>query len=148
MKCAVIAELLHHLIDCRCIQPVIPVVVADGGFDRFLAGCVRLIGSAVGGVDFNYCAGRDRETKLIATLRSPKTGRRMDVITDQPGVQCYTGQGLDHTGKGGVHYGPYAGVCLETQHYPDAIHQPHFESYVLRPQDKYDTFTIFRFTAE
>ena len=101
-----------------------------------------------GGVDFNYCAGRDRETKLIATLRSPKTGRRMDVITDQPGVQCYTGQGLDHTGKGGVHYGPYAGVCLETQHYPDAIHQPHFESYVLRPQDKYDTFTIFRFTAE
>ena len=101
-----------------------------------------------GGVDFNYCAGRDRETKLIATLRSPKTGRRMDVITDQPGVQCYTGQGLDHTGKGGVHYGPYAGVCLETQHYPDAIHRPHFESYVLRPQDKYDTFTIFRFTAE
>ncbi len=101
-----------------------------------------------GGVDFNYCAGRNRETKLIATLRSPKTGRRMDVITDQPGVQCYTGQGLNHTGKGGVHYGPYAGVCLETQHYPDAIHQPHFESYVLRPQDKYDTFTIFRFTAE
>lgn len=101
-----------------------------------------------GGVDFNFCAGRDRETKVIATLRSPKTGRRMDVITDQPGVQCYTGQGLDNTGKGGVHYGRYAGVCLETQHYPDAIHHPHFESYVLRPQDKYDTFTIYRFTAE
>ena len=72
----------------------------------------------------------------------------MDVITDQPGVQCYTAQGLDNTGKGGVHYGPYAGVCLETQHYPDAIHQPHFESYVLRPQDKYDTFTISRFPVE
>ena len=41
-------RLPHHLIDCRCIQPVIPVVVADGGFDRFLAGRVRLIGSAVG----------------------------------------------------------------------------------------------------
>ena len=48
MKRAVIAKLLHHLIDCRCIQPVIPVVVADGGFDRILAGRVRLIGSAVG----------------------------------------------------------------------------------------------------
>ena len=104
--------------------------------------------AAAKGVDFNYAAGRDKETKLIATLRSPKTGRRMDVITDQPGVQCYTGQGLNHTGKGGVHYGPYAGVCLETQHYPDAIHQPHFESYVLRPQDTYDTFTIYKFSVE
>lgn len=44
-----IAELLHHLIDRRCIQPVIPVVVTDGGFNRFLAGRVRLIGCAVGG---------------------------------------------------------------------------------------------------
>ena len=47
MERAVIAELLHYLIDHCCIQPVIPVVVADGGFDSFLAGCVRLIGSAV-----------------------------------------------------------------------------------------------------
>ena len=98
-----------------------------------------------GGVDFNYCAGRDRETKLIATLYSPKTDRVMDVITDQPGVQCYTGQGLDVDGKGGVHYGKYAGLCLETQHYPDAIHHPEFASVVLRPQDTYDTFTIYRF---
>ena len=103
---------------------------------------------AAGGVDFNYCAGRDRETKTIAVLRSPKTGRRMEVVTDQPGVQCYTGQGLHHTGKGGVRYGPYAGVCLETQHYPDAIHQPFFPSVVLRPQDRYDSFTIFRFRVE
>ena len=98
-----------------------------------------------GGVDFNYCAGRDRETKLIATLYSPNTGRAMDVITDQPGVQCYTGQGLDVTGKDGVHYGKYAGVCLETQHYPDAIHHPEFPSIVVRPQDTYDTFTIYKF---
>ena len=48
MKRAVIAKLLHHLIDRRCIQPVIPVVVTDGGFDSFLAGCVCLIGCAVG----------------------------------------------------------------------------------------------------
>ena len=48
VKCAVIAELLHHLIDRRCIQPVIPVVVTDGSFNRFLAGCVCLIGCAAG----------------------------------------------------------------------------------------------------
>ncbi len=100
---------------------------------------------AAGGVDFNYCAGRDRETKLIATLYSPKTGRVMDVITDQPGVQCYTGQGLNVTGKSGVHYGHHAGLCLETQHYPDAIHHPEFPSIVVRPQDTYDTCTIYRF---
>ena len=98
-----------------------------------------------GGVDFNYCAGRDRETKVIATLYSPKTGRCMDVITDQPGVQCYTGNGLNVDGKDGVHYGKYAGLCLETQHYPDAIHHPEFPSVVLRPQDTYDTCTIYRF---
>ena len=98
-----------------------------------------------GGVDFNYCAGRDRETKCIATLYSPKTGRVMDVITDQPGVQCYTGQQLNVPGKDGVHYGAFAGLCLETQHYPDAIHHPEFPSVVVRPQDSYDTFTVYRF---
>ncbi len=101
--------------------------------------------SAAGGVDFNYCAGRDRETKLIATLYSPKTGRVMEVVTDQPGVQCYTGQGLHHTGKDGVPYGRFGGLCLETQHYPDGIHHPHFPSVVLRPQDTYDTLTVYRF---
>ena len=100
---------------------------------------------AAGGVDFNYCAGRDRETKVIATLYSPKTGIVMDTITDQPGVQCYTGQFLDVVGKDGVHYGPFAGLCLETQHYPDAVHHTEFPSIVLRPQDTYDTFTIYRF---
>lgn len=98
-----------------------------------------------GGVDFNFCAGRDRETKRIASVYAPRSGRTMDVITDQPGVQCYTGNNLNHDGKDGVHYGPYAGLCLETQHYQDSIHQPHFPSIVLRPEDVYDTLTVYRF---
>ncbi len=73
---------------------------------------------AAGGVDFNYCAGSDRQTKRIAVLYSPKTGREMTVITDLPGVQVYTGQGLHQTGKGGVRYHAYSGLCLETQRYP------------------------------
>ena len=101
--------------------------------------------AAACGIDFNYCAGRDRETKLIATLYSPKTGRVMDVITDQPGVQCYTGNHVNVDAKGSVHYGRHSGICLETQHYPDAIHHPEFPTIVLRPQDTYDTFTISRF---
>ncbi len=99
------------------------------------------------GVDINYCAGRDRETKTIATLYAPKSGRVMDVITDQPGVQCYTGNHLDYPNgcKGGAVYTAFSGMCLETQHYQDAIHHPHFPSIVLRPQDTYDTFTVYRF---
>ena len=75
-----------------------------------------------GGVDFNYCAGKDHEYKLIATLYSPATGREMQTFTDLPGVQVYTGQGLNQPGKGGVQYQKYAGMCLETQRYPDSVH--------------------------
>ena len=100
-----------------------------------------------GGVDFNYCMGREREMKHAATLYSPKTGRVMKVETDLPGVQVYTGQGLNETGFGGVHYGRFAGICLETQCYPDAIHHPYFPSIVLRPEDRYDTETIYRFSV-
>lgn len=71
----------------------------------------------------------------------------MDVITDQPGVQCYTAQFLHNTGKDGASYRAFQGVCLETQHYPDSIHHPHFPSVVVRPQDTYDTETIYRFSV-
>ena len=100
---------------------------------------------AAGGVDFNYCAGNDRMTKLIAVLYSPKTGREMKVFTDMPGVQVYTGQGLHQLGKNGVQYHAYSGLCLETQRYPDAIHQPHFPSFVLRPEEVYFTKTEYVF---
>lgn len=98
-----------------------------------------------GGVDFNYCMGRDKESKVCAVLYSPKTGREMTVETDQPGVQLYTGQFLDYAGKDGVRYGRFAGLCLETQHYPDSPHQPHYPTTVLRPQEHYYTFTKYRF---
>ncbi|MCE5343052.1 MAG: galactose mutarotase [Eubacteriales bacterium] len=101
---------------------------------------------AAGGVDCNYCAGWDRQNKRIAVLYSPKTGREMTVMTDMPGVQVYTGQGLNQKGKGGVQYHAHSGVCLETQRYPDAIHHPHFPSFVLRPQEVYYTKTSYVFS--
>lgn len=100
---------------------------------------------AAGGVDFNYCAGNDRVHKCIAVLYSPATGREMRVMTDLPGVQVYTGQGLHYTGKGGAAYGAYSGMCLETQRYPDAIHHPHFPSIVLRPGEVYLSKTEYIF---
>lgn len=99
------------------------------------------------GVDFNFCAGRDREYKLIATLYSPKTGREMKTYTDLPGVQVYTGQGLNQAGKDGAFYHPYGGICLETQRYPDAPHHPHFPSVVLRPEEVYYSKTAYCFSV-
>lgn len=100
---------------------------------------------AAGGVDCNYCPGYDGQFKCVAVLYSPKTGREMKVYTDLPGIQVYTGQGLHQMGKDGVQYGPYGGLCLETQRYPDAIHNPQFPSFVLKPEEIYFTRTDYRF---
>lgn len=101
---------------------------------------------AAGGVDFNYCPGGEHEMKKVAELTARRyVGRVMEVYSDQPGLQCYTGQGLDVDGKNGVHYTRCSGVCLETQHYPDAVHHPNFPSIVLRPGEKYDTQTVYSF---
>jgi aldose 1-epimerase len=89
------------------------------------------------GYDHNYVLGQGKELKLAARLSEPKSGRVMEVRTTQPGVQLYTGNHLAH-----------AGVCLETQHYPDAIHHPSFPSVVVRPGEPLKETTVFSFTAE
>jgi len=78
------------------------------------------------------------------------SGRVMEIYTDQPGIQFYTGNFLDGTekGKGGKVYNLHAGFCFETQHYPDSPNHPAFPSTVLRPGQKYETTTEFRFSAK
>jgi len=69
------------------------------------------------------------------------------VLTTEPGIQFYTGNFLDGkiTGKGGKVYAKRAGFCLETQHFPDSPNKPKFPSTVLRPGQRYDTTTVYRF---
>jgi aldose 1-epimerase len=71
----------------------------------------------------------------------------MEVYTDQPGVQFYSGNFLKGNlkGKGGVTYNQHAGFCLETQHFPDSPNQPKFPSTVLRPGDTFKSVTEYRF---
>ncbi len=78
------------------------------------------------------------------------SGRVMEIYTDQPGVQFYTGNFLDGTekGKGGKVYNLHAGFCFETQHFPDSPNHPAFPSTLLKPGEKYDTTTEFRFSAK
>jgi aldose 1-epimerase len=89
------------------------------------------------GYDHNYILGEDKVMKLAARLVEPKSGRIMEVRTTQPAVQLYTGNHLGHTA-----------VCLETQHYPDAIHHPNFPSIVVRPGVPLKETTVFTFLAK
>ncbi len=84
-----------------------------------------------------------------AEVYEPSSGRVLQVLTDQPGVQFYTGNFLDGTitGKDGKVYGHRSGLCLETQHFPDSPNHPKFPSTELKPGQKYHTVTIFRFSA-
>lgn len=81
---------------------------------------------------------------------SPKTGISMEVYTDQPGVQLYSGNWMtgNFEGKNGQRYPAQSAVCFETQHYPDSIHNPDYPTIVLRPGEKFESKTIFRFSVQ
>ena len=73
----------------------------------------------------------------------------MRVLTDQPGIQFYSGNYLNKVeGHGGKVYDKYAGLCLETQQFPDSPNRPDFPSTVLRPGETYKTTTIHAFSAK
>ncbi len=101
-----------------------------------------------GGYDHNWVLDRAGAPPWrCARVVAPRSGRVMEVLTTEPGVQFYSGNFLDGTlrGKGGRVYPRRAGLCLETQHFPDSPNQPAFPTTVLRPGEKYATSTIYRF---
>ena len=84
-----------------------------------------------------------------AEVYEPSSGRVLQVLTDQPGVQFYTGNFLDGTlkGKGGATYVRRGALCLETQHFPDSPNHPKFPSTELRPGQRYHSLTVFNFST-
>lgn len=101
------------------------------------------------GYDHNFVLNRKGGSlELAARVREPKSGRVMEVLTDQPGVQFYTGNFLDGTltGKGGKVYQKRYALCLETQHFPDSPNHPAFPSTELKPGAEYRTSTVYRFS--
>lgn len=100
------------------------------------------------GFDHNWVLKTKGDIKQIAAkLTSPSTGITLEVYTDEPGIQVYTGNFLDGTvkGKQGTVYPQRASVCLETQHYPDSPNKPHWPSVVLEPGKTYTSHCIFQF---
>jgi galactose mutarotase-like enzyme len=106
---------------------------------------------APGGYDLNYVLnGKPGELRWAARLRDPNSGRQMEILTTEPGLQVYSGNFLDGTvrGKGGAVYAKHQGLCLETQHFPDSINRPGWPSVVLRPGETYRHVMIHRFTVK
>ncbi len=108
--------------------------VPDGGYDH----CYVL--DAPSGVD---------RLKACARLRDPGSGRIMEVLTTQPGIQVYTANYLtDNYRWNGHAYGRHHAVCLETQHFPDSPNRPEFPSTLVRPGAPLRETTVFRFSVE
>lgn len=123
---------------------------------------LRVIGERINETDFEQIKngnGYDHNWVLdtkgdinspAATLQSPSTGIVLNVYTDEPGIQVYSGNFLDGTvtGKGGKVYNQRAGICLETQHYPDSPNKPEWPSTALRPGETYKSHTVFAFSTD
>ena len=105
----------------------------------------------VGGYDHNFVLRQPGGTcRSAATLYEPQTGRMLEVLTTQPGMQFYSGNFLDGSivGKHDRVYLKHSGCCLEPQHFPDSPNHTNFPSAVLRPGEQYHHTTIYKFSAE
>ncbi|XP_031496504.1 uncharacterized protein LOC116261788 [Nymphaea colorata] len=116
----------------------------------------KKIGSVIsqvpGGYDVNYvldCGEEKSGLKHAAKVKDPLSSRVLNIWTSAPGVQFYTGNYVNGVvGKGGYVYQKHAGLCLETQGFPNAINQPNFPSVVVKPGEKYNHSMLFEFSVE
>jgi aldose 1-epimerase len=104
------------------------------------------------GYDHAWAVNGYEKGKLsfIASAYEPESGRFMEVFTEEPAVQLYTGNWLDGTeiGKSGKQYGKRTGFCLETQHFPDSPNNPEYPTTVLRPGETYTSTTVYKFSTK
>ncbi len=103
------------------------------------------------GYDHNFVLNSGgKEFAFAARVRDPKSGRVLEVWTDQPGVQFYTGNFMDGSlkGKHGESYGRHAAFCLETQQFPDFVNHANFPQSILKPGQTYHQSTVYRFSSQ
>ncbi|SEP08132.1 aldose 1-epimerase [Actinacidiphila rubida] len=163
-----IGDVLSHTLalDSAAFLPVGPDGIPLGDLEptegtAFDFATPRPIGERIGDEDpqlrsmggYDHCwaldpaAPREGPLRRAARLADPLTGRRLEVWTTEPGVQVYTGNGLDGSlsGADGKPYDRHGAVCLETQHFPDSPNRPAYPSTVLRPGQAFASTTEFRF---
>ena len=102
------------------------------------------------GYDHNFVLKREKNLALAAVLYDPQSGRKLELLTTEMGVQFYSGNFLDGSlkGKGGVVYPKHAGLCLEAQYFPDSPNQPSFPNTILQPGQTYRQTTIYKFSVQ
>ena len=109
------------------------------------------ITKVAGGYDHNFVLNKEEGDELspAAEVYEPTTGRVMEILTTEPGIQFYSGNFLNGAiiGKSGKVYFQHFGFCLETQHFPDSPNKPEFPSTILRPGETYKTQTIHKFST-
>jgi aldose 1-epimerase len=158
-------DILDHVLTLKAsaFTPVDSVMIPTGEF-RPVAGTPfdfttpHAIGERIGdkydqlilgrGYDHNYVLDNKEEVDVV--VYDPVSGRMLEVITDQPGMQLYTGNFLDgkQIGHGGKPYKYRSGLCLESGHYPDSPNQPGFPTTVLSPGETLASVTIYRFSVK
>ncbi|MES3023016.1 MAG: aldose epimerase family protein [Pseudomonadota bacterium] len=129
--------------------------VAGTAFDFRVA---RALGGRIGDADEQLANGSGYDHNFVLNkraggpavrVREPVSGRVLELFTDQPGVQLYSGNFLDGTLTGkGWRYDHRGAFCIEPQHFPDAPNQPQFASTILRPGEQYETESRFQFSVE
>lgn len=160
-------DILGHLLqlDASRYTPVDSTLIPTGelasvGDTPFDFRTATAIGARIGhthqqlefgrGYDHNFVLdkrGSGGGLRHAARVVEPTTGRTLDIYTDQPGIQFYSGNFLDGSirGKAGRAYAHRFGFCLETQHFPDSPNKPAFPSTILRPAERYQSRTVLRF---
>ena len=110
----------------------------------------RDIDSLPFGYDNSYVLENSKGiSPMVALLQDEESGRYLEIFTDEPSLQLYTGFYIPEvTGHKGIKYGKYMGVALETQHFPDSPNQPEFPSTLLCPGETFESKTIFRFGVD
>ena len=103
-------------------------------------------------IHFFLNEGRSKQPKMAAIVKEAESGRIMEVLTTEPGIQFYAGLSLSagspDTGKGGIVHKAMEGLCLETQDYADSVNFPDMGGAVLKAGERFKSTTIFRFSAE
>jgi len=161
-------EILSHelMIDADAFTPVNPALIPEAGHVQ-VAGtpfdfrAARLIAEQIDGDDRQLRLGKgydhnfvlnktvDNQLNLAARVVEPVSGRVLELITQEPGLQFYSGNFLDGSvAAKGLVYGQRSGFCLEPQHFPDSPNRPVFPSTILRPDERYLTVTIYRFSVQ
>lgn len=124
-------------LDFRAVKPIGRDLAADDPQMRI-------------GNGYDHCfaiRGAAGAFRRAARAWEPISGRALELWTTEPGVQLFTANGIDMVGRGGVPYRPHCGFCLEPQHFHDSPNQPHFPSTVLRPGERFRSYSEYRFST-